>query len=124
MQKLKILLDEHLDVRLKLLFDAQLEVFTIKDKKWQGTLNGDLLQLIVKDRIEVFITNDKNLRYQQKLNKLDLIIIEINTKGNQYFITEPVIIEINKFLLSNKFRQQLKKRKKTFYIVWNEDVDS
>lgn len=107
MQKLKILLDEHLDVRLKLLLDAQLKVFTIKDKKWQGTLNGDLLQLIVKDRIEVFITNDKNLRYQQKLNKLDLIIIEIN-----------------KFLLSNKFRQQLKKRKKTFYIVWNEDVDS
>lgn len=124
MQKFKILLDEHLDVRLKLLFDAQLEVFTIKDKKWQGSLNGDLLQLIVKDKIEVFITNDKNLRYQQKLNKLDLIIIELNTKGNQYFTTEPAIIGINKFLLSNKFRQQLKKRKKTFYIVWNEDVGS
>lgn len=122
MQSLKILLDEHLDVRLKLLFDAQLEVFTIKDKKWQGTLNGDLLRLAIKDKIEVFITNDKNLRYQQKLNELDLIIIELNTKGNQYFITEPAIIEINKFLLSNKFRQQLKKRKKTFYIVWNEDV--
>lgn len=108
-----------MDVRLRLSFDSRLEVFTIKDKKWQGTLNGDLLQLIVKDRIEIFITNDKNLRYQQKLNKLDLIIIELNTKGNQYFITEPVIIEINKFLFSNKFHQQLKKRKKTFYIVWD-----
>ena len=121
MQKLKILLDEHLDVRLKLLFDTKLQVFTIKDKKWQGALNADLLQLIVKDKIEVFITNDKNLRFQQKINKLDLIIIELNTKGNQYFITEPVINEINKFLLSNKFRQQLKKRSKTFYIVWTKD---
>jgi hypothetical protein len=120
-QKLKILLDEHLDLRLRLLFDSRFEVFTIKDKKWQGMLNGDLLQLIVKDGIEVFITNDKNLRYQQKLNKNDLIIIELNTKGNQYFKTDTAINEINIFLLSNKFRQQLKKRKKTFYIVWGEN---
>ncbi|MEO8852952.1 MAG: hypothetical protein ABI359_04185, partial [Ginsengibacter sp.] len=61
MQKLKILLDEHLDVRLKQLFDNSLNVFTVKDKKWQGTLNGQLLELIVKDKIDVFITNDKNL---------------------------------------------------------------
>lgn len=118
MQKLKILLDEHLDVRLKQLFDFRFEVFTIKDRKWQGTLNGDLLKLMVKDKFDVFITNDKSLRYQQKINKLDLIIIELNTKGNQYFITQPIIIQVNKFLLSNKFRQQLKKREKTFYILW------
>lgn len=120
MQKLKILLDEHLDVRLKQLFDNSLNVFTVKDKKWKGTINGQLLELIVKDKIDVFITNDKNLRYQQKLNKLDLIIIELNTKGNQYFITEPVIVKINKFLLSNKFGQQIKKRRRTLYIVWDE----
>lgn len=120
MQDFKILLDEHLDVRLKLLFDPQLEVFTIKDKKWQGTLNGELLKLLIKDKIQIFITNDKNLRYQQKLNELNLIIIEVNTRGNQYHLTAPVIIQINKFLLSNKFHQQLKKRKKTIYIIWNE----
>jgi hypothetical protein len=119
--KSKILLDEHLDVRLKLLFDPQLEVFTIKDKKWQGTLNGELLKLIVNDKIQIFITNDKNLRYQQKLNELDLVIIEINTKGNQYYLTAPVIMQINKFILSNKFRQQLKKRTRTIYIIWNEE---
>jgi hypothetical protein len=56
---------------LKLLFDPQLEVFTIKDKKRQGKLNGELLRLIIRDSIEIFITNDKNLRYQQKLNELD-----------------------------------------------------
>lgn len=120
MQKLKVLLDEHLDVRLKLLFDSELEVFTVKDKKWQGTLNGELLKLLIRDRIEIFITNDKNLRYQQKLNELDLIIIELNTKGNQYSPTAPIIIQINKYLLSNKFSQQLKKGKKTFYIIWGQ----
>ena len=95
-----ILLDEHLDVRLKLFFDPQLIVFTIKNKKWQGTLNGELLQLLIEDKIGIFITNDKNLRYQQKLNELDLIIIELNTKGNQYVLTAPVIIGINKYLYS------------------------
>lgn len=65
MQKFKILLDEHLDVRLKLLFDPHLTVFTIKDKKWQAKLNGELLQLVIKNKIEIFITNDKSLGYQQ-----------------------------------------------------------
>ncbi len=120
MIKLKLLLDEHLDIRLKLLFDPLLEVFTVKDKNWQGNLNGELLQLIIKNRIDVFITNDKNLRYQQKLNALDLIIIELNTKGNQYAVTSPIIQQTDKHLLSNKFRQQLKKRKKIFYIIWGE----
>ncbi len=89
MQRLKILLDEHLDVRLKLLFDPTLEVFTIKDKKWQGTLNGELLRLLIKNTVGIFITNDKSLRHQQKLNELDLIIIELNTKGNQYYLSAP-----------------------------------
>ncbi len=121
MLKHTILLDEHLDVRLRLLFDPRLVVFTIQDKKWKGKLNGELLQLMEKEKIGIFITNDKNLRYQQKLNQLSLIIIELNTKGNQYHLTAPMIIQINKYLLSNKFHQQLKKRKKTFYIVWKEN---
>lgn len=123
MQRLKVLLDEHLDVRLKLLFDPQLEVITIKDKKWQGKLNGELLQLLIKDKIGIFITNDKNLRYQQKLNQIDLIIIELNAKGNQYYLTAPVIIQVNKYLFSNKFHLQQKNRKKTFYIIWDEIKD-
>ncbi len=80
MQKLQILLDEHLEVRLKLLFNKKLDVYTIKDKKWQGKLNGDLLQLMVKNGIDVFITNEKNLRYQQNINELPLIFIELNSK--------------------------------------------
>jgi hypothetical protein len=108
MQKLQILLDEHLEVRLKLLFNKKLDVYTIKDKKWQGKLNGDLLQLMVKNGIDVFITNEKNLRYQQNINELPLIFIELNSKTNTYIITLPVIVQINKYLLSNKFRQQEK----------------
>ena len=84
-------------------------------------MNGELLLLMEKEKIEIFITNDKNLRYQQKLNQLSLIIIELNTKGNQYDLTAPIIKQINKYLLSNKFRQRLKKRKKIFYIIWGED---
>lgn len=118
---MQILLDEHLDVRLKFLFDNSIKAFTVKDKKWQGKLNGELLKLIIDNRIDVFITNDKSLRYQQNVNKLPLTIIELNTKGNQYHITEPFVIAINKYLLSNKFRQAKKKTEAiTFYIIWNK----
>lgn len=119
MQKFQIFLDEHLDVRLKLLFDNAFLVFTSKDKKWQGKLNGELLQLLILNKINVFITNDKNLRYQQNTDKLGLIIIELNAKGNHYKITAPLIVEINKYLLSNKFRQKQRK-KKTFYLIWKD----
>ncbi len=85
-----------------------------------GELNAELLQLIIKDWTDVYITNYKNLKNQQKLNALDLISIELNTKGNQYAVTFPIIQQTDKHLLSNKFRQQLKKRKKIFYIIWGE----
>ncbi len=50
-------------------------------------------------------------------NPISLSIIELNSKGNTYNITAPLIIEINKYLLSNKFRQQ-RKNKSAFYLIW------
>ncbi len=39
--------------------------------------------------IDIFITNDKNLRYQQNIKNLRVTIIELNSKGNTYNITAP-----------------------------------
>ncbi|MBX2900609.1 MAG: DUF5615 family PIN-like protein [Cyclobacteriaceae bacterium] len=44
---MKILLDENIDVRFKLLFSNTIhEVFTVKDMRWNGIKNGKLLELL------------------------------------------------------------------------------
>jgi predicted nuclease of predicted toxin-antitoxin system len=43
---MKILLDENIDVRFKIFLSDTHEVFTVKDMKWTGFKNGELLNLI------------------------------------------------------------------------------
>lgn len=45
---------------------------------WSSATNGDLLNL-AKDHFDLFITADKNLRYQQNLSDRTLPIIELST---------------------------------------------
>ena len=45
---MKLLLDENLPKRLKQDF-TQHEVFTVRDKGWNGIKNGDLLNLMMKE---------------------------------------------------------------------------
>jgi hypothetical protein len=43
----KILLDENIDVRFKLLFESTPhEVYTVRDMGWNGIKNGELLLLL------------------------------------------------------------------------------
>ncbi len=43
---------------------------------WGGIKNGELMQRI-EGRFDVFITSDKNLRYQQNLLQRQIAIIEL-----------------------------------------------
>lgn len=43
-----------------------LAISTVQEMKWSGTKNGALLDLD-EGQFDVFITTDKNLRYQQNL---------------------------------------------------------
>ena len=82
---MKILIDEQLPTKLKYRFDNIIhEVLTVRDMDWLGTKNGELLNLMITNRFDVLITNDKNLYYQQKTSNLNLAIININTKTNRY----------------------------------------
>ena len=42
------------------------EIATVQELGWTGIKNGELLRLAEND-FDVFITSDKNLRYQQNL---------------------------------------------------------
>ena len=62
---MKILLDENIDIRFKLLFPAIHEVYTVRDMQWTGIKNGALLKLLKEHNFDCWIVVDKNLPYQQ-----------------------------------------------------------
>ena len=73
---MKILLDECTPRLLKRLL-SELEISTVQDMGWTGVTNGALL--VAEDRFDVFVTTDKNLRYQQTLSGKRLAIIQLLT---------------------------------------------
>ena len=80
---MKILLDESLPIKLKVDFEDEHEVYTVRDKGWLGQKNGALLQLIVAERFDLFVTVDKNLRFQQNLDNLPITISVLISKDNR-----------------------------------------
>jgi hypothetical protein len=71
----RIILDENLPVPLRLLL-AEFDVFTVQFQGWSGIQNGELIARI-EGQFEVFITGDKNLRYQQNISGRRIAIIEL-----------------------------------------------
>lgn len=80
---MKILLDESLPRKLRNDFGAKHEVSTVRDQGWLGKKNGELLSLMVLAKFELFVTVDRQLRYQQNLERLPLIIIILCAYDNR-----------------------------------------
>lgn len=45
---------------------------------WSGIKNGRLLQLAIANGFEIFLTTDKNLQYQQNMDKHAISIVILN----------------------------------------------
>jgi len=80
---MKILLDESLPRKLKQDFPAEHEVFTVRDKGWLGQKNGALLKLMMEEGFEIFVTVDRNLPYQQNIQRLPLTIVVLCAINNR-----------------------------------------
>lgn len=74
---MRIILDENLPKPLKRVFPAH-AVTTVQEQGLAGTFNGALLARL-EGAFDVFITADKNLRYQQNLSGRQLAIVELPT---------------------------------------------
>ena len=70
---MRVLIDECLPRPLKSLLTGH-DYRTVQEMGWDGVKNGELLLLAEKD-FDVFITGDKNLRYQQNLGGRQIAII-------------------------------------------------
>ena len=92
---MKILLDENIDVRFKNYFkDTVHDVFTIRDMKWNGFQNGELLKLLKENNFDCWIVVDKNIPYQQSLTNLSCIIIVLDVLRNTLKNIVPLLSEI------------------------------
>jgi hypothetical protein len=80
---MRILLDESLPQKLRYDFGEEHEVFTVQYKGWLGKKNGELLKLMTDDKIELFVTVDQNLSYQQNLEKLNLTVFVLCGTDNR-----------------------------------------
>ena len=67
---------------------------TVQDEKWAGANNGELLNLMEAAGWEVFVTADKNLRYQQDLSSRAIAIVELPT--NRWPIVQKLVGSIQK----------------------------
>jgi hypothetical protein len=74
----KVLLDENLDHRLRTNLGTH-EVFTGSYKGWDGLKNGKLLEAAEEDRVEVFVTGDKSIVYDQNLAGRRLGIVSLSS---------------------------------------------
>ena len=74
---MKVILDENLPKPLKGILPNH-TVTTVQEQALTGTLNGTLLLRLEGD-FDIFITADKNLRYQQNLRGRSLAILELPT---------------------------------------------
>ena len=70
---MKIIIDECVPYIVKKDL-TQRQIKTVREMGWSGIQNGELLKL-VNAEFDIFITSDKNLRYQQNLENVNLSII-------------------------------------------------
>jgi hypothetical protein len=73
-----VLLDENLDHRLRTMLGKH-EVVTVRYKGWMGLKNGELLQTAEEHGIQVFVTGDQSLSYEQNLTGQRLAIIVLSS---------------------------------------------
>lgn len=75
---MKILLDECVTKHIKP-YLSDYEIYTVREMEWSGIKNGKLMQLCVEHSFDILLTIDKNLQYQQNLDRYPVVIVVLNS---------------------------------------------
>ena len=75
---MKILLDECVTKHIKPCL-SDYEIYTVREMEWSGIKNGKLMQLCVEHSFDILLTIDKNLQYQQNLDRYPVVIVVLNS---------------------------------------------
>ena len=100
---MKLLLDNCIDRNFAALIKDH-EVVHARDVGWRDLENGKLLAAAAEAGFAAMITVDKNIRYQQNLNKVPIAIVELDAIRNRIDELSKFIPHISKALdLTAKF---------------------
>ena len=89
---MKILLDECLPKRLKRDLLGH-QVRTVPEMGWASKKNGELLALAGPE-FDVFLTVDRNLSFQQDINRFDIAVVVLVAKSNRYSDLQPLVPDL------------------------------
>ncbi|WP_210462382.1 DUF5615 family PIN-like protein [Rufibacter roseolus] len=94
---MKLLLDENLPKRLKTHF-AEHEIYTVRDKGWNGKMNGELMHLLISENFDALLTFDRNLQFQQNFKKYALPVLVLAAPDNTYMTLSTMVAAIEEVL--------------------------
>jgi Domain of unknown function (DUF5615) len=93
---MKVLLDECVPRKLRRELPEH-EVFTVTERGWSGIKNGKLLAL-AEVEVDVFLTVDQNLKYQQSLKAFNIGVILLVARNNRLKTLLPLMAEAREAL--------------------------
>jgi hypothetical protein len=96
---MKLLLDENLPKRLKSHFPDH-QVFTVREKEWNGIKNGQLLTLMLSEGFDALLTFDKNMQHQQNFSKYTIAVFVLSGSINRYEEMKKLVPKIESYLSS------------------------
>lgn len=76
---MRVLLDENLPHRLRTAIMNH-EVETARYKRWNGLKNGELLRVAEADGVQVLVTSDQNMTYQQSMIGRKIAIVTLSAQ--------------------------------------------
>lgn len=92
---MRILLDHCAPAKLGLFLKGH-GVATTARMGWDSLRNGELL-LMAEEKFDLFITCDRNIRYQQNLAERKIAILELSIQSwpKMHLLTEQIIDAVN-----------------------------
>ncbi len=97
---MRLLLDESVPSRLRRSLTDH-SVRTVLEAGWSGIKNGKLVALAATE-FDAFITVDKNLQFQQNLEKLPIAVVVIDAVSNELPVLLPLVPALLRELASLK----------------------
>lgn len=94
---MRLLLDENLPKKLKKDF-CEHQIFTLRDKGWNGKSNGQLLQLMNTEKFDALLTFDQNLQHQQNFKNYTLTVIILVAADNSYLTLKDLVPKIKNII--------------------------
>ena len=95
---MRLLLDECVDRRLARDISGH-EVATVVDLGWAGVRNGALLARAA-GQFDVFVTVDRNLAFQQRIDNLPFAVIVLRARTNRLVDLKPLVPLLLQLLLN------------------------